>query len=126
LQSVAPLEAKSNKLLLGGEPSISELASMQTTLRVPIDGMPDSGDTAFVIISGALVLMMTLPGFMLFYGSPLPRPVVLAYCYPCRANPAAGRASAQAARFPAQRGDGVVPRTLQEILRRGCGPHRII
>ena len=29
----------------------------------------DSGDTAFVIISSILVLLMTLPGLMLFYGA---------------------------------------------------------
>ena len=34
-------------------------------------GTPDSGDTAFIIICGALVLMMTLPGLMLFYGAPV-------------------------------------------------------
>ena len=32
-------------------------------------GTPDSGDTAFIIICAALVLMMTLPGLMLFYGA---------------------------------------------------------
>jgi Amt family ammonium transporter len=32
-------------------------------------GTPDSGDTAFVIICSVLVLMMTLPGLMLFYGA---------------------------------------------------------
>jgi hypothetical protein len=32
-------------------------------------GTPDSGDTAFIIICSALVLMMTLPGLMLFYGA---------------------------------------------------------
>jgi len=29
---------------------------------------PDSGDTAWVLASTCLVLMMTLPGLMLFYG----------------------------------------------------------
>ncbi len=29
----------------------------------------DSGDTAFIIICGALVLMMTLPGLVLFYSN---------------------------------------------------------
>ena len=38
--------------------------------RAAHDGMaPDSGDTAFIIMSGVLVLMMTLPGLMLFYGA---------------------------------------------------------
>ena len=29
----------------------------------------DSGDTAFVLISAALVLLMTIPGLTLFYGA---------------------------------------------------------
>lgn len=54
---------------------------MHSTVRASHGGamMPDTGDTAFVIMSGVLVLMMTLPGLMLFYGSALPpHPVVLA------------------------------------------------
>jgi hypothetical protein len=31
-------------------------------------GGNDSGDTAFIIICGALVLLMALPGIVLFYG----------------------------------------------------------
>merc|ERR1712127_300156 len=43
--------------------------SMHSTVRASHGGamMPDTGDTAFVIMSGVLVLMMTLPGLMLFY-----------------------------------------------------------
>jgi hypothetical protein len=38
-------------------------------------GGTDSGDTAFIIICGSLVLLMALPGIVLFYGRwPLPRP----------------------------------------------------
>ena len=35
---------------------------------IGIAGQPDSGDTAWVLTSSALVLMMSLPGLALFYG----------------------------------------------------------
>ncbi|HTM95320.1 MAG TPA: ammonium transporter, partial [Croceibacterium sp.] len=34
----------------------------------PYAAAGDSGDTAWILISSALVLMMTLPGLGLFYG----------------------------------------------------------
>ena len=46
-------------------------------------GTPDSGDTAFIIICGALVLLMALPGIVLFYGRwPPPSPFLLACGWP--------------------------------------------
>ena len=51
---------------------------MHATTRAAHGGMaPDSGDTAFIIVSSILVLMMTLPGLMLFYGARLLLPQIL-------------------------------------------------
>ena len=44
------------------------MSADHTAIRRQLD-LLDSGDTAFVIMSGVLVLMMTLPGLMLFYGT---------------------------------------------------------
>jgi hypothetical protein len=46
-------------------------------------GGTDSGDTAFIIICGTLVLLMALPGIVLFYGRwPPPSPFLLACGWP--------------------------------------------
>jgi len=46
---------------------VAQGASNLATL--PLTGtIPNSGDTAWVLASTCLVLMMTLPGLMLFYG----------------------------------------------------------
>ena len=46
-------------------------------------GGTDSGDTAFIIICGSLVLLMALPGIVLFYGRwPPPSPFLLACGWP--------------------------------------------
>jgi hypothetical protein len=52
-------------LLLAG----SALAAMaQTPAAAPAAPKIDSGDTAWMLTSVALVLMMTIPGLALFYG----------------------------------------------------------
>src|SRR5215467_12545327 len=50
-------------LLMSALPAMAQTAAdASTTAKV------DSGDTAFVLISSALVLLMTIPGLALFYG----------------------------------------------------------
>ncbi|MCW1428548.1 ammonium transporter [Novosphingobium sp. JCM 18896] len=49
--------------------SVAALAATMPTLALAQDAAtPDSGDTAWILTSSALVLLMTLPGLGLFYG----------------------------------------------------------
>ena len=49
--------------------ALALLAMPQTALaRAPIPAAGDSGDTAWILVASALVLLMTLPGLGLFYG----------------------------------------------------------
>ncbi|MEJ5976049.1 ammonium transporter [Novosphingobium sp. PS1R-30] len=49
--------------------SVAALAATTPTLALAQDvATPDSGDTAWILTSSALVLLMTLPGLGLFYG----------------------------------------------------------
>ncbi len=52
--------------LAGLAAALAEPALAQTPAATP--PKPNSGDTAFVLISAYLVLMMTIPGLALFYG----------------------------------------------------------
>jgi ammonium transporter, Amt family len=47
---------------------IAAPAYAQTAVQTITEAQPDSGDTAWVLTSSALVLMMTIPGLALFYG----------------------------------------------------------
>ncbi|WP_417610240.1 ammonium transporter [Parasphingorhabdus sp.] len=58
---------KSIGLLLAASWSISPLNAQQT-LDPAIADVANSGDTAWILTSSALVLLMTLPGLALFYG----------------------------------------------------------
>src|SRR5215471_11623990 len=51
-------------LLFAALPAMAQTAADVSTPAAKVD----SGDTAFVLISSALVLMMTIPGLALFYG----------------------------------------------------------
>src|SRR6188474_2216381 len=51
-------------LFLSAVPAVAQVAA-DTTMPAP---KVDAGDTAFVLISSALVLLMTIPGLALFYG----------------------------------------------------------
>jgi Amt family ammonium transporter len=51
-------------LLLSAIPALAQTAANAAAPPAKVD----SGDTAFVLISSALVLMMTIPGLALFYG----------------------------------------------------------
>ena len=50
----------------------------------------DSGDTAWILTSSALVLMMTMPGLILFYGGLLRQKSVLSVMIQCGAIAAMG------------------------------------
>lgn len=47
---------------------LAGLAAVMPTLALAQDTQADSGDTAWILTSSALVLLMTLPGLGLFYG----------------------------------------------------------
>lgn len=50
---------------------------------IPPPPVPDSGDTAWVLISSLLVLMMTIPGLSLFYGGLVRKKNVLSVLMQC-------------------------------------------
>jgi len=52
---------------------VALLASTGTVLAQATPPKVDSGDTAWMLISTALVLMMTIPGLALFYGGMVAR-----------------------------------------------------
>ena len=56
---------------LGLMAALAPVAAMAQPAAVPgelVEGALNSGDTAWILISAALVLMMTMPGLTLFYG----------------------------------------------------------
>jgi Amt family ammonium transporter len=59
------------------------LASTSTVLAQAATPKLDSGDTAWMLISTALVLMMTIPGLALFYGGMVRRKNVLSVLMQC-------------------------------------------
>ena len=59
------------------------LASTSTALAQAATPKLDSGDTAWMLISTALVLMMTIPGLALFYGGMVRRKNVLSVLMQC-------------------------------------------
>ena len=54
----------------GSDPSTPTLEARVAQLEARINSAPaiNSGDNAWVLVSAALVLMMTAPGLILFYG----------------------------------------------------------
>lgn len=62
--------------------TIATAASAQDTVQVAVS---DSGDTAWILTSSALVLMMTLPGLALFYGGLVRTKNVLSVVLQCGA-----------------------------------------
>jgi Amt family ammonium transporter len=59
------------------------LASTSTVLAQAATPKLDSGDTAWMLVSTALVLMMTIPGLALFYGGMVRRKNVLSVLMQC-------------------------------------------
>src|SRR3977135_314894 len=62
-----------NKVLILSTLFVLMLTAIPVMAQVAANVAPpppkvDSGDTAFVLISSALVLLMTIPGLALFYG----------------------------------------------------------
>jgi len=60
--STTPLDAAENGLTL--EQRVARIEALQQPASLPIN----AGDNAWVLVSAALVLMMTAPGLILFYG----------------------------------------------------------
>src|ERR1039457_2304948 len=60
--SVMPLNAAENGLSL--EQRVARIEALQQPGALPVN----TGDNAWVLVSSALVLMMTAPGLILFYG----------------------------------------------------------
>src|ERR1700676_2668702 len=58
--------------------SLSALSAMAQTAAAPAANSINSGDTAWMLTSTALVLMMTIPGLALFYGGMVRKMNVLA------------------------------------------------
>ncbi|MCX6307887.1 MAG: ammonia channel protein, partial [Bacteroidia bacterium] len=58
-------------------------ASAQTAVPAPIVPVADAGDTAWMIVACALVLLMTIPGLALFYGGLVRRKNVLNVLMQC-------------------------------------------
>ena len=54
--------------LLLAEPSLAQMANPEAATPPPGAPVPNKGDTAWMMISSALVLMMSVPGLALFYG----------------------------------------------------------
>ena len=69
---------------LRADPGAGSPAAPPLPLRPPLPKI-DSGDTAWMLTSTALVLMMTIPGLALFYAGMVRKMNVLATS--CRASP---------------------------------------
>jgi len=72
-RSLLALPAGLGLLLAGGAPAMAQ--STTPTLN--------SGDTAWMLISSVIVLMMTVPGLALYYGGLLRRKNILAMLMQC-------------------------------------------
>lgn len=75
-------------LLLGILPTITAfgdevVAAEATAVATPPPPAIDTGDTSWILISSALVLMMTIPGLSLFYGGLVRRKNVLSVLMQC-------------------------------------------
>ncbi len=62
-----PVALMAAALLAGADSALAQAAADATVAAPPVP-VPDKGDTAWVMISAILVMMMTLPGLALFYG----------------------------------------------------------
>ena len=67
--TASPAAAQQSSLPAASTPTVAAQAQVAPTLT-PAAPQPkiDSGDTAWMLTSAALVLMMTAPGLALFYG----------------------------------------------------------
>ncbi len=54
--------------LLLVEPSLAQTPTVEAAPAAAAAPVPNKGDTAWMLISSALVLMMSVPGLALFYG----------------------------------------------------------
>lgn len=72
-----------NKFYLTAATGLTLLASAGSALAQEAAVKPDSGDTAWMLTSTVLVLMMTIPGLALFYGGMVRRSNVLSMLMQC-------------------------------------------
>src|SRR5579871_4844707 len=73
-RSLLALPAGLGLLLAGGAPAMAQTTPAPTL---------NSGDTAWMLISSVIVLMMTIPGLALYYGGLLRRKNILAMLMQC-------------------------------------------
>lgn len=67
-------------LIVCSFPALAQGAASVATTPVP---KVDTGDTAWVIMSAALILLMTIPGLALFYGGLVRRKNILNVMMQC-------------------------------------------
>ena len=67
LKTAALLSLLGGAVLLAG-PALAQDAAAAAAAAPPAPPVPDKGDTAWMLTSAALVLLMTIPGLALFYG----------------------------------------------------------
>ncbi len=70
-------------VLLGGMPALTFAQNAVTAKTPAIVPVMNNGDTAWMIVATALVLMMTIPGLALFYGGLVRRKNVLSVLTQC-------------------------------------------
>ncbi|HPO66587.1 MAG TPA: ammonia channel protein, partial [Bacteroidales bacterium] len=61
----------------------SSMAAVSSTATATVAPALDSGDTAWMIVAAAFVLMMTIPGLALFYGGLVRRKNVINILMQC-------------------------------------------
>ncbi len=69
--------------MVGALPALAEEAATTATAAVAAAPVVNSGDTAWVLVSTALVMLMTIPGLALFYGGLVRKKNVLSVLMQC-------------------------------------------
>ena len=65
---VAVTTVETSPIETTNEPEVAAVAEISTTEAAESEAVLDTGDTAWILVSTALVLLMTIPGLALFYG----------------------------------------------------------
>ena len=65
---VAVTTVETSPIETTNEPEVAAVAEISTTEAAEPEAVLDTGDTAWILVSTALVLLMTIPGLALFYG----------------------------------------------------------
>lgn len=75
---VQPLDVSPLPEVMVSEPVLAEAVVVDMPVEDTVEPVIDSGDTAWIIVATALVLLMTIPGLALFYAGMVRRKNVLA------------------------------------------------